>query len=221
MVGIEKNAGCGDAEGDEGGGQGDEDAGPAPKQEPQWDDTGDGDGGVGGGEGGELETACDPCAAVFEAVPAGGRGGRRPGASGENAQDIGGKAAQDGGAEHQQKDADDEGALEEPGHEQQEKEKSNDGGEIAPTGEELGQMLDEAAGMGANPGDDGIVEKEGGGAQEGAGEEEDFRISPDDPVRFFEFRIFQRVQIHVQVQVQVHAGALLRRNDWMQGLNSE
>ena len=60
MVGVEKDAGGGDAKGDKGGGKGDNDAMAARKQEPQRDDAGNGDSRVGGGKGGVLVLPGDP-----------------------------------------------------------------------------------------------------------------------------------------------------------------
>jgi len=171
-MGIEKDAGSGDTEGDEGGGEGDGDALAAWKQEPQWNDARDGDGGVGGGKGGVFVAAGDPCAVILEAVPAGETAGGRAGAASEDPKDIGGEAPGHRGAEHEKKNADDERALQEPGGEEEEEEQCDDGGEVAPAGEELGDVLDQTAGMGKDPGDYGVIEQEGDGAEEGAGGEE-------------------------------------------------
>ena len=211
MVGVEKDAGGGDAKGDKGGGKGDNDAMAARKQEPQRDDAGNGDSRVGGGKGGVLVAARDPCAVAFEAVPAGRDSGAWAGAATEDTENIGREAAGNGGAKHEQDQAGEERELEEPGDKEQEEKKNDDGGEVTPVGEELGEVPDGAAGMGGDAGNYGIVEKEGNRAKQGAGGEK----QQDSNFRFsiFDFRFFRRVQGQVQVQV------IEERNHWMRGRN--
>jgi hypothetical protein len=69
-------------------------------------------------------------------------------------------AARDRGGEHAQQDALEKGALEKPGDEKEQKEKGDNRREVAPVGEEPGGVLDGAAGMGGDPADYGMIEKE-------------------------------------------------------------
>jgi hypothetical protein len=102
-----------------------------------------------------------------EAVPAGGNACRGTGAASKQAQDIRGQAAGHGGPEHKQEDVGEKRPLEAPGNEEQEEEKQDNWGEVSPAREESRKLAGGAAGMGADPGDHGVIEEEGGGAEEG------------------------------------------------------
>ena len=169
MVGIEKDAGRGDADGYDGCRHGNGNAPAAGKQKPQRNDAGNGDGSVGRGEGGVLEAAGNPRAVILEAVPAGRHPCRRAGASSEDAEDIGREATGNSGPEHKQNDADADGAFEEPGDEQQQQEKNDDGNEVAPVGKEPGNMFDQRVGMRRDPCDDTIVKDKRERAEDKAG----------------------------------------------------